>query len=286
MRKVLITGASGQLGKQVARQFKNKSRYELILTNSKDLDISNLEKVVLFVKEQNPAIIINCAAYTAVDNCETDLYNAYRVNALGPRNLAIASREINSKIVHVSTDYVFDGEGKQVRGQIKPYTEFDTPNPQTVYGKTKLEGEKFVQRINHRHYILRTAWLYGEGNNFVKTMLKLAKNHQKLTVVNDQYGTPTSTYELAKVILKLIDTDNYGTFHTTCEGECTWFDFAKEIFRLKSVNINVDPVTTEEFPRPAKRPRYSVLENYMLKLTTDYKFSDWKEALAFYLKDN
>ncbi|NMA49376.1 MAG: dTDP-4-dehydrorhamnose reductase [Tissierellia bacterium] len=284
MSKILITGVKGQLGKELIRQLKNNKEYTLLLTDVDDLDITNIDSVNIMLKAEKPNIVINCAAHTAVDKCETDVDNAYKINAIGARNLAIASNEIGSKIVHISTDYVFNGIGNtDLEGNIIPYTEFDTPEPQTVYGKTKLQGENFVKNTNPRHFIIRTAWLYGEGNNFVHTMIKLGSQNESVKVVNDQYGTPTSTEELAKMIIYLMETDNYGLFHGTCEGQCTWYEFAKEIFKLKGMTTEVIPVTTEEFPRPAKRPKYSVLDNYMLRLTSDFRFGDWKEALVKYL---
>lgn len=274
--KVLITGANGQLGRELTKQYKEKN-VELILTDVAELDITNVEMVNKFVKENNPTVIINCAAHTAVDKCETDIDNAYKINAIGPKNLATAAHSIGAEVVQVSTDYVFDGEGKE---QI---TEFDKINPETVYGKTKAFGEEFVKAHNPKHYIVRTAWLYGDGNNFVKTMLNLAKTNKELKVVNDQFGSPTSTVDLAKVIISLVDSKNYGTFHGTCKGECSWFDFVVEIFKIAKVDIKVNPCTTDEFPRPAKRPKYSVLRNYMLELTTGDVTRTWQEAINEYV---
>lgn len=280
--KVIVTGSEGQLGKEILKQFDEK-RLDIAAVDLKELDITVLGDVISFVRDFYPDLIINCAAYTNVDACETDFDTAFKVNALGPRNLAIASSEVNARMVHVSTDYVFDGKGVEVDGQIRPYVEYDNTNPETAYGRTKVEGEKFVQLLNKRHYIIRTAWLYGEGKNFVRTMLELSKTRDELKVVNDQKGTPTSTLELAGMIKYIADTDNYGIFHGTCEGQCTWYDFTKKIFELEGIGTKVLPCTTEEFPRPAKRPGYSVLENYMLKMTSDYRFKDWEEALRIYL---
>lgn len=274
--KVLITGANGQLGRELTKQYREKN-VELILTDVAELDITNVEMVNKFVKENKPTVIINCAAHTAVDKCETDIDNAYKINAIGPKNLATAANEIGAEVVQVSTDYVFDGEGKE---QI---TEFDKINPETVYGKTKAFGEEFVKTHNPKHYIVRTAWLYGDGNNFVKTMLNLAKTNKELKVVSDQFGSPTSTVDLAKVIISLVEAKNFGTFHGTCKGECSWFDFAVEIFKIAKVDIKVNPCTTEEFPRPAKRPKYSVLRNYMLELTTGDVTRTWQEAINEYV---
>lgn len=272
--KILIAGSNGQLGQELTKRL---SAHELITTNRNQLDITDIDAVMSTVKNTNPDIVINCAAHTAVDLCETDIDNAYRINAIGARNLAIASQQVEAKIIQVSTDYVFDGQ------TTKHYNEFDTTNPQTIYGKSKLAGEQMTATFNPKHYIIRTAWLYGEGNNFVRTMLKLAQTNKTIKVVDDQHGTPTSTVELGKMVEHLIATDNYGVFHGTCEGECTWYEFACEIFRLAAVNVEVIPVRTEEFPRPAKRPKYSVLDNQMLKLTTNFKFSTWQQAIAQYI---
>ncbi len=275
--KILITGANGQLGRELTKQYKDKKDIHLILTGSSDLDITNLKLVNKFVNERKPDVIINCAALTAVDKCETEIDMAYRINTLGPKNLAAAANGIGAEIVQVSTDYVFGGNIN------KPIIEFDEVNPQTVYGKTKLAGELLVKSQNPKHYIVRTAWLYGDGNNFVKTMLALSKTNSTLKVVNDQKGTPTSTVDLARVIIKLVEDKNYGLFHCTCKGECTWYEFTKEIFRLKGVTTEIFPCSSSEFPRPAKRPEYSVLRNYVLELTTGDITRSWQEAINEYL---
>lgn len=276
--KVLITGANGQLGRELTKQYKEESNIELILTDVADLDIADIKAVYKFVNHHKPEVIINCAAHTAVDKCETDVDIAYKINTIGPKNLASAAYAIGAEIVQVSTDYVFDGEGD------KELTEFDEVNPQTVYGKTKLDGEKIVSKLNPKHYIVRTAWLYGDGNNFVKTMLKLSETNKTLKVVNDQKGSPTSTVDLARVIIRLVENKNYGLFHCTCKGECTWYDLTKEIFKIKGIDTEVLPCTTDEFPRPAKRPKYSVLRNYMLEVTIGDITRSWEEALEEYLK--
>ncbi|WP_461206039.1 dTDP-4-dehydrorhamnose reductase [Clostridium sp. DL1XJH146] len=277
--KVLITGANGQLGRELTKQYKEKNNIELILTDVADLDITDVKTVYEFVNEHKPEVIINCAAHTAVDKCETDVDMAYKINAIGPKNLASAANAIGAEIVQVSTDYVFDGEVD------KELIEFDEVSPQTVYGKTKLEGEKVVMNLNSKHYIVRTAWLYGDGNNFVKTMIKLSETNKLLKVVNDQKGSPTSTVDLARVIISLVENKNYGLFHCTCKGQCTWYDLTKEIFRLKGIDTEVIPCTTDEFPRPAKRPEFSVLRNYMLELTTGDITRSWEEALEGYLEN-
>lgn len=277
--KILITGANGQLGRELTKQYKEKGNVELILTDVDTLDITNVNDVYKMVNETRPDVIINCAAHTAVDKCEDDVDNAYKINAVGPKNLAAAMNAIGGEIVQVSTDYVFDGTSE------KPYLEFDKPCPASVYGQTKYDGEEFVKALNPKHYIVRTAWLYGDGNNFVKTMIRLGENNPEVKVVNDQFGSPTSTVDLAKVIISLIENKNYGTFHGTCKGQCSWYDFAVEIFRQKGMDVKVKPCTTEEFPRPAKRPQFSVLRNYMLELTTGDITRDWKESLKEYLEN-
>ncbi len=286
MKKIIVTGCNGQLGRAINRAYADESGYELINTDFgiegiPSLDISDIDSVMSFVSEVRPYAIINCAAMTAVDLCETRQDMAYRINAIGPRNLAIASSANDAKLIHVSTDYVFRGDGTV------PYTEFDPVGPVSMYGKTKLAGEEFVRQMTDRSFIVRTAWLYGDGKNFVRTMLKLSENHDRLTVVNDQLGSPTSTAELAKAVAYLLPTQNYGLFHGTCEGQCSWADFAKEIFRLAGKKTEVVPVTSEEYkemnPQSADRPKFSVLENYMFKLTTDHMYADWQKAIAEYM---
>lgn len=277
MKKIMVTGCNGQLGREIQKEYEN-DEVELLCTDVGDLDISDHAQIMEYVRQQKPDVIINCAAYTAVDACENAWDLAYRINAIGPRNLAIAAREVGAKLVHISTDYVFEGNASV------PYTEFDEVHPVSAYGKTKLEGERFVQQFADRYFILRTAWLYGDGNNFAKTMLRLSENHEKVRVVCDQFGSPTSAAELAKVIHVLEPTANYGLFHATCEGSCSWADFAEEVFRLAGKSTKVERVTTEEYASPTKRPAYSVLDNYMLRLTTDYRMADWKDALLEYLR--
>ena len=182
-----------------------------------------------------------------------------------------------SRFFHVSTDYVFDGNGT------RPYLETDPTGPQGAYGRTKLAGENFVREFSNRHYIIRTAWLYGDGKNFVKTMLRLSETNDKVRVVMDQVGSPTSADELAKAIAYLLPTENYGLFHGTCEGDCSWAQFTEEIFRLAGRNTIVEAITSEEYAAAAKRPAYSILENYMFKMTTDFMFADWHDAIAEYI---
>ncbi len=276
-KKFLVTGANGQLGRAICELYTGNPEVEIIKTDVAELDITDVAATVAMIEEVKPYAIINCAAHTNVNACETDVDNAYKINAIGPRNLSIAAAKTGAKMVHVSTDYVFEGNGTV------PYTEFDDTNPLGMYGKTKLEGEKFVQQFTDKYFIIRTAWLYGDGKNFVKTMLKLSETNDEVKVVGDQIGSPTSTKVLADIINELIFTENYGIFHGTCEGFCSWADFTEEIFRLAGKNTKVKHITTEEFPTPAKRPAYSVLDNYMLKLTTGYTAPDWKEAIKEYI---
>ena len=286
MKKIIVTGSNGQLGRAVNELCAGNDEYELINTDFsidgiRHLDITDLDGVLDICREIRPYAIINCAAHTNVDACEVQVDAAYRINAIGPRNLAIASSETGAKLVHISTDYVFAGDGDH------PYTEFDAPAPKAMYGRTKLAGEEFVRQFSDRYYIIRTAWLYGDGKNFVRTMLKLSETHDEISVVNDQVGSPTCADELAKAVFSLVGTENYGLFHGTCEGSCSWADFTKEIFRLADIKTVVNPVTSKQYkemnPASADRPAYSVLENYMLKLTGGYMFADWEKAIAQYM---
>lgn len=277
--KILITGANGQLGLEIQAQLGQvPNQYKVIPTDYTTLDITNLNQVKAELLLEKPDVVINCAAHTAVDKCEEDIENAYKINAIGPKNLAIACDEIGAKLVQVSTDYVFSGDDSGAR------REDDVTGPQSIYGTSKLLGEEYVKTFCKKHFIIRTAWLYGEGNNFVRTMLKLAETNKELNVVGDQFGSPTSTVDLAKAIIQLIDTEYYGTFHGTCEGECSWYDFACKIFELKEIDVKVNKVTSEEFVRPAKRPKFSVLDNFMLKLYGLNSFRNWEEALEEYLR--
>jgi len=287
MEKIIITGCNGQLGRQICKEIGDE--YELIRTDvakcdgAISLDITNIDEVVKLAKEVKPYAIINCAAYTAVDAQEKDLDMSYKINAIGPRNLAIASSDVDAKLVHISTDYVFTGDAT------RPYTEFDKTGPVSAYGTTKLAGENFVNQFADKFFTIRTAWLYGDGKNFVKTMLSLSENHDEVSVVDDQVGSPTSTVELAKAIHFLLPSENYGLFHGTCEGSCSWADFTDEIYRLAGKDTKVNHVSTKKYmemnPNSAKRPAYSILDNYMLRLTSDYKFADWHDAIAKYIND-
>lgn len=279
--RVLITGAQGQLGKDLEKMLLGAGGYEVISTGQEQLDITKAMNVQQEILACKPEIIIHTAANTNVDQCELDKDNAFFVNVLGTRNVAVAAAKADARLVYISTDYVFDGRGK------RPYTEFDAPAPLSVYGKSKLAGERQVKNFSDKFFIVRTSWLYGlNGNNFVKTMLNLAKEKSEISVVNDQIGTPTFTQDLARFLEKLIQTDLYGVYHASNSGSCSWFDFALTIFRQAGIQdrVNVMPITTAELNRAAPRPSYSVLDNYCLKLEGFPNLRPWEEALEEFMK--
>lgn len=284
MKKIIITGCNGQLGRAMNKVLDGNSGYELVNTDVAELDITDIDAVLAFVEKVQPYAIVNCAAYTAVDACEVNRELAYKINAIGPRNLAIAAEKYNAKLIHVSTDYVFAGNGTA------PYTEFDAVGPKSMYGFTKLAGENFVKDFSKHYFIVRTAWLYGDGKNFLKTMLRLSETHDEITVVDDQIGSPTSAMELARAISWLIPTENYGVYHGTCENYCSWADFTEAIFKKTGKTTKVVHVSTAQYqaahPESADRPAYSVLDNYMFRLVGGYTFADWESALDEYLEEN
>ncbi|MCR5248997.1 MAG: dTDP-4-dehydrorhamnose reductase [Lachnospiraceae bacterium] len=279
--KLMVTGCNGQLGRAIRSLTEEGTEFTYLGTDVEDLDITDLESVIAYVKSNQPDVIVNCAAATNVDGCEKDEDGAFRINAIGPRNLAIASAECGCRLIHISTDYVFPGDGSS------PYTEFDTPAPKSAYGRSKLAGEVFVRQFAKEWFIIRTAWLYGDGKNFVRTMLSLAEKNDTIGVVDDQLGNPTSAMELARAVLGLAPTRCYGIYHGTCEGICSWAEFTEEIFRLKGLSTKVEHISSEEykrrFPASADRPAYSALENKMFALNTEIRFRHWKDALREYL---
>ena len=273
--KIVITGANGMLGHDLARVLDN---HDLFLFDSKSLDITDMVVVKEKVLSVEPDILINAAAFTDVDACESQFDDAYNVNALGVRNLALVCSDLNIPLVHISTDYVFKGDKNT------PLLEDDPVGPNTAYGKTKLKGEEFIQEILDKFFILRTAWLYGhDGSNFVETMLSLSQTNDELNVVNDQIGSPTFTRDLAVKIGELIDSDKYGIYHLTNAGECSWYEYCMEFYALAGKETKVRPVTTEEFPRPAPRPHYSVLSNEKWIKAGFTPMRSYKEALKDYL---
>ena len=274
--KILITGSNGMLGHDLIEVLKDM--HELLLTTSKTLDITDADSVMDFIVKSNPDIVINSAAYTDVDGCESNPDLAYNVNGEGVKNLALACREVDCPLVHISTDYVFNGQND------RPWVEDDEIGPISIYGKSKLKGEEHIKEILEKYFIVRTAWLYGvNGRNFPRTMLELAQNHSEITVVYDEVGTPTYTPDLAKGISKLIETDYYGTYHLTNSGNCSWCEFARYIFEVADVDVNVIPVTASEFARPAPRPSYSVLENRNWVENGFEPLRNYKEAIKEYI---
>lgn len=270
MKKVLVTGANGMLGQDLCPLLE-KEGYSVIKTDIDTMNITNFENVESVISSNSPDIVIHCAAYTNVDKAEEDLETARLINSVGTENIAKVCGEKDILIVYISTDYVFQGNGN------KPYLPTDKTNPLNNYGLTKFEGEEAVRRYCKKYFITRTSWLYGiHGKNFVETMISIAKNPE-VKVVNDQIGCPTWTIELSKGILKLLKTQKYGTYHVCGSGYTSWYGFTQEIYRQLCLNVNLKPCTTAEFPRPAKRPSYSVMENYGI-------CKDWKEALKDYLK--
>ena len=279
--RILITGGKGMLGKDLEMVMKSESKNEMIVTDREELDITNIDETMKFVREVRPEVIINCAAYTNVDGCESDYDGAYKLNVTGAGNLAIAANEVNAAIMQISTDYVFDGN----KG--KSYLEHDKTNPLSVYGETKLAGEELVKNFCNKHYIVRTQWLFGKnGNNFVKTMQRLSNEKDCLMVVNDQFGSPTYTVDLCKAISELVTTPQYGTYHITNSEVVSWHEFTVEIMKQSGRSgISVEPCDTSQFPRPAARPAYSPLENYLWKSSGRKALRSFREALSDYLED-
>lgn len=275
--KILITGANGMLANAVKNELKDE---ELILTDVQDLDITDIEAVKKFVNAVKPQYIINCAAYTAVDKAEVQVELARKVNAIGPKNLAIVANEENATLIHISTDYVFGGT-KSVE---EDYAENEEKHPESVYGITKLEGEEAIIHSCFNYYIFRTAWLYGEGNNFVRTMLRLGKEKEEINVVSDQHGSPTYAVDLASIIHQAIEKGiPYGIYHTTNLGYTTWYEFTKQIFKKANIPCKVNPVTSEELARAAKRPLNSKLSKDKI-LKEGIVIPTYENALNRYLK--
>lgn len=279
--KILLTGANGMLAKAVRERF---MEHELILTDvvgtELSLDITNLEEVEKFVENVKPDVIINCAAYTAVDKAESEEELAKKINADGPKNLAIAANKNNCKLVHISTDYVFGGDLS-----LEEIYKEDAPKaPVTAYGRTKLAGEEAIEENTKDFYIFRTAWLYGDGKNFVRTMLKFGKEKEEVSVVYDQHGSPTYAVDLADIIYQALEKEiPYGIYHTTNLGFTTWYDFTKKIYEIAGISCRVNPVTSEQFASAAKRPANSMLSKEKI-LEAEITVPSWEDALERYLK--
>lgn len=279
-QKVLITGANGQLGKELVELFTEKG-FEVYGFGRDKMDITNQVQVQEIIGAVKPNIVIHSAAHTKVDLAESEPDQAFSINAYGTRNVAVAAEAVGAKLVYVSTDYVFDGTNDE------PYNEFSPTSPLGVYGKSKLAGEQFVRDLHYKFFIVRTSWVYGKyGANFVKTMLKLGEERKELSVVADQIGCPTYTLDLAHAILELVDTQKYGVYHISNSGSCSWYEFAKEIFKVSNMEVQVNPCTTADFPRPASRPANSVFEHMSIKLNNFTSVRHWREALSSFLKNN
>lgn len=276
--KVLVTGANGQLGYDVVERLK-KLNIEHIGVDREDFDLTNDEQTKSFILNYKPDVVIHCAAYTAVDKAEDERDLCYAVNVLGTRYIVQACKEIDVKMVYISTDYVFDGEKEE------PYEVTDTPKPVNYYGLTKYLGEQEVQKNLDKFFIVRTSWVFGKnGNNFVKTMLKLGQERKEIKVVCDQVGSPTYTYDLVKLLCDMIQTNKYGIYHATNEGYCSWYEFACEIFKIAGMDdVKVIPIKSEEYPTKTVRPKYSKLSKDELKLKGFSTLLDWKDALKKYI---
>lgn len=276
--RIVVTGANGMLAKTLIPVL--SEGHDVIGLTHNSLDITDRGLANQVMKDLSPDMIINCAAYTKVDKAEEEREKAFLINGIGVQNLALISSDMNIPLCHISTDYVFDGKKN------RPYTPFDNTNPVNTYGESKLAGERYIEWIMSRFYIIRTSWLYGEGgNNFVYTILRLSKEKKELRVVNDQIGSPTSTLSLSNAIKRLIMTGAYGIYHYTDDsgGGISWFDFAQEILKISSLKVNVLPIRTEEFPLPAKRPSYSVLDTEMFSIVTGYRPLNWRDSLRDFL---
>ena len=282
MKTVLITGANGQLGSEIKRLSENNSEKKInyLFTDIDELDITDLNSLHFFFSNKKVDFIVNCAAYTNVDKAESEEDKAEILNAIAVKNLATVSVNYKITLIHISTDYVFDGTKKT------PYTEGDSINPKTAYGRTKLKGEQLITD-SYKYNIIRTSWLYSVfGNNFVKTMIRLGREKEKINVVNDQIGSPTNAADLAAAILLIIqnsiEDSNYfqnGIYHFSNEGSCSWYDFAKEIMNYAGLNCKVNPVSSKEFPTPAERPEFSLMDKSKIKDVYKVIVPDWKESL-------
>lgn len=277
--KILVTGYTGQLGFDVVQEG-IKHGFDMVGVGSNDLDITDDREVSRYVNNLNPDAVIHCAAYTAVDKAEDDRQGCWNVNVTGTKNLVNASNNVNAKFMYISTDYVFDGKGST------PFKETDTPNPVGYYGLTKYEGEKVVQSLLNNWFIVRISWVFGvNGNNFIKTMLRLSETRNELNVVGDQVGSPTYTHDLASLLIKMIQSEKYGIYHATNEGYCSWADFAKEIFIQSNKNVKVNSIRTEDYPTRAIRPKNSRMSKDNLVKNGFDLLPSWQDALKHYINE-
>lgn len=276
MTKILVTGANGQLGNALRRELSSDKELDVIYTDADTLDLTDAEALESYLKENPTDMVVNCAAYTAVDRAESDNLKAAAINTAAVGNLGQAASRHGMKVIHISTDYVFSGEN------FRPYEENDEPYPQSIYGRTKLEGEGLLSSFCKDAMIIRTAWLYSEfGNNFVKTMLRLADERDEINVVCDQIGSPTYASDLAGAIHAVISHENWqpGIYHYSDEGVASWYDFAKAIFEIAGKNVTVNPIRTSAYPTPAKRPLYSVLSKGKIKRNFGIAIPYWRDSL-------
>ena len=277
--KVLVTGVKGQLGYDVVNEL-TKRGHIAIGTDIEEMDITDADSVDAVIKENVPDAVIHCAAYTAVDAAEDNADLCRKINAEGTQNIVNVCKELDIKMTYISTDYVFDGEGE------RPWEPDDERTPLNVYGQTKYEGELAVQNTLEKYFIVRIAWVFGvNGKNFIKTMLNLGKTRDSLTVVDDQFGSPTYTFDLARLLVDMVETDRYGIYHATNEGICTWYEFACEIFKQAGMNVKVSPVSSAEYPAKAKRPSNSRMSKEKLAENGFEKLPTWQDALSRYLKE-
>jgi dTDP-4-dehydrorhamnose reductase len=271
---ILVTGASGQLGQSFQNIAKDYINFKFIFKNSQELDITSLAQVESAFETFQPNFCINCAAFTAVDKAETEIELAYKINVVAVENLAIICKKSNITLIHISTDFIFDGTKNT------PYQETDTTNPLGIYGKTKLDGEIILQKTWEKHIIIRTSWVYSQfGNNFLKTMLRLGAERKELSVVSDQIGTPTYAVDLARAILKMIQKPVFGVYNYSNLGICSWYDFAEKIFEIAKINIILHPIKSIQYPTPAERPKYSVLDKSKIMKTFDLEIPHWEDSL-------
>lgn len=276
--RILVTGVKGQLGHDVVNELAKRG-HTPIGVDVEEMDITDASAVEKEMKKEPLDAVIHCAAYTAVDAAEDNREICMRVNAEGTRNIARVCRELDLKMVYISTDYVFDGEGE------RPWEPDDPRDPLNVYGESKYQGELAVEEYLEKYFTVRIAWVFGvNGKNFIKTMLRLAESQKEINVVNDQIGSPTYTYDLAVLLADMVETEKYGRYHATNEGLCTWYEFAKEIFRQAGVDIRVNPVSSDEFPAKAKRPHNSRMDKRKLAQNGFRPLPPWQDALKRYLE--
>lgn len=277
--KVLVTGTKGQLGYDVVNELEERG-HTAVAVDIEEMDITDAVSVERVITEAEVEAVIHCAAYTAVDAAEDNVEICRRVNAEGTKNIAKVCKKLDLKMIYISTDYVFDGEGE------RPWEPDDERHPLNVYGQTKYEGELAVEKYLEKYFIVRIAWVFGvNGKNFIKTMLKLSETHEELNVVDDQVGSPTYTYDLAVLLVDMVESDKYGRYHATNEGLCTWYEFAKEIFRQAGVEVKVNPVTSDMFPAKAKRPKNSRMSKEKLDANGFHRLPTWQDALERYLSE-